>query len=199
MNETSKAVARRRNPNIHQYWDWKEIFKGKGVDIGSGDDPLKWPGVEVIPFDKEQGDANHIDTYFEPNSLDFVHGSQVLEHLHNPIDALHRMLALVKPGGNVIITVPDYDLYEKGTFPSRFNGDHKSTWSLTRKAVPLARDGKRYPHVYVPELRKIFPDVVVEAQLITTNYDFMTPDVDQTFEAKDAVECFIEVLIHKPA
>lgn len=181
-----------------QHWDWSYIFKGRGVDIGSGDDPLKWPGAEVTPFDKEQGDANSIDAYFDNETLDFVHGSQVLEHLFSPIEALQKMLNIVKPGGYVIITVPDYDLYEKQHFPSKWNGDHKSTWSLWRRAVPLARDGKRYPHIYVPDLRRLFHECVVEAQLITTNYDYMTPDVDQTFDAQDAVECFIEIVIHKP-
>ena len=194
MNETSKATARREA----QEYPWDDVFRGKGVDIGSGDDPLKWHGVEVIPFDKEQGDANHIDTYFKPESLDFVHGSQVLEHLHNPIDALTRMLRIVKPGGYVVITVPDYDLYEKQRFPSQFNGDHKSTWSLWRKAVPMARDGKKYPHIYVPELRTIFSDCCdVTATLVHTNYDYMDPNRDQTFMADNGVECFIEILIRK--
>ena len=36
---------------------------------------------------------------------------------------------MVKPGGHLIITVPDEDLYEKGFWPSRFNPSHK--WSFT--------------------------------------------------------------------
>jgi hypothetical protein len=38
--------------------------------------------------------------------------------------------ALVKPGGYLVIVVPDEDLYEQGMWPSRFNTDHKATFNL---------------------------------------------------------------------
>ena len=39
---------------------------------------------------------------------------------------------LVKPGGHLILLVPDEDLYEQDIFPSRFNGDHKFTFTLSK-------------------------------------------------------------------
>lgn len=57
--------------------------------------------------------------------------------------------ALVKPGGHLIVIVPDEDLYEQGHFPSIFNNDHKSTFTISKAAswsskslnlLDLARD-----------------------------------------------------------
>jgi hypothetical protein len=39
---------------------------------------------------------------------------------------------LVKPGGYLFILVPDEDLYEQGVFPSRFNDDHKATFTIAK-------------------------------------------------------------------
>ena len=36
---------------------------------------------------------------------------------------------MLRPGGCLLIVVPDEDLYEQSRWPSQFNGDHK--WSLT--------------------------------------------------------------------
>lgn len=192
MNETSKATERRLQNR--SFWD--PIFKGAILDVGAGDDPLQWDGQSVLPFDKQDGDANKIDTYFSPESFDCVHGSQVMEHLDNPADFVRRCLKLVRPGGWVVHCVPDYDLYEKRNFPSKYNGEHKGTWSLWRK-TRLTNAGKGY-HIHVPEWIKQFDVAHRDANLIDTNYDYLKPDdVDQTWLRGDAVECFIEILLQK--
>jgi len=179
MNETSKATNRRRL--CPAAWDHR-LQK---------DD---WPFVtNLILFDKEQGDANHLEQHFKEGEFDFVHGSQVLEHLHNPHDVIRQMLRIVKPGGWVILTVPDYDLYEQRIFPSRWNGDHKTTWSLWREIPP----SPKYTHVFVPDLKTRLLPHEVQADLIHSNYDFMKLGVDQTFVFEDLVEAYIEILILK--
>lgn len=204
-HETAKATARRRRqdlgcPPTEEFWD--SVFKGKGVDIGAGDDPLVWPSCSVTSFDLPtttdypadvRGDANFIDDFFKENSQDFVHGSQVAEHLHDPLDAIMRMIKIVKPGGWVILTVPDFDLYEKRVFPSKFNGDHKSTWSLWRQIPP----NPRFPHICVPHLREALAPHLVEAALCDTNYDYMDVESDQTWLPEKGVEAFIEIRIQK--
>ena len=130
MYETSKAVQRRlHDPNF-----LARYFRGVGIDIGSGNDPLT-AYRELFPFmdecaswDKENGDAETMPG-LAAESFDFVHASHVLEDMRNPPAALARWFAILKPGGHLIITVPDEDMYEQGTFPSRFNADHK--WSFT--------------------------------------------------------------------
>jgi SAM-dependent methyltransferase len=131
MKETSKAVARRlRDPNfISRY------FRGNGIDIGGGPDPLPlyretFVGMgEVAIWDLPQGDAQDM-AGVPDESFDFVHSSHCLEHLHDPAVALANWFRILKPGGHLILLVPDEDLYEQGVFPSTWNGDHKWTFTL---------------------------------------------------------------------
>lgn len=121
---------------------WKEgglelkALTGKGIDIGCGDVPV-FPHVK--PFDLEDGDANKITDYVK-DQFDFVYASHCLEHMHKPKDAAHEWWKLVKPGGYLFFAVPDEDLYEQGVFPSRFNPDHKATFTInkTKSWSPLS-------------------------------------------------------------
>lgn len=192
MNETSKAMRRRRCEEAAGGFKWSEVFKGVGVDVGAGNDPIQIPGCR--PFDMLDGDANHLSNYFEPESLDYVHSSQSLEHMRDPRAALLNWSIPVKKGGYLVVTVPDFDVYEKRHWPSRFNPDHKSAWSLWRKSDAVA------PLVNVPELcRELLEHGLwcEFARLVDTNYDYSAPDtVDQTLP-NDGAECFIEMVFHK--
>ncbi len=63
------------------------------------------------------------------DQYDFVHASHYLAHTDDPLQALGNWIRICKPGGHLIITAPDEDLYEQGVWPSTFNTDHK--WSFT--------------------------------------------------------------------
>ncbi len=183
-----------------QEWPWDDVFHGRGIDVGPGDDPLQWDArCTVIPFDKEHGDANRIDEFFPATDLDFIHGSQVMEHLFNPADFINRCLKLLKPGGWIVMTVPDLDLYEKLSFPSRFNPDHKTTWSLWRKQwAPIPQRHQRHLHIFVPLWIQQFRVAQRSATLIDTNYDYLAPDsLDQSFDFGEGKEMWIEILMQK--
>ena len=96
-------------------------LQGHVLDVGAGGD-LVCPWAQG--FDMENGDANVIHRYFEPGSFDAVHSSHCLEHMLDPPSALRNWWSLVKPGGFMILVVPDEDLYEQGIWPSAFNHDH---------------------------------------------------------------------------
>jgi ubiquinone/menaquinone biosynthesis C-methylase UbiE len=106
----------------------KSIIVGKGIDIGCGPDPIS-PGVRT--FETSDGDANRI-TEFVHEQFDFVYSSHCLEHMREPRKALFEWWQLVKPGGHLFFIVPDEDLYEQGVFPSRFNSDHKATFTISK-------------------------------------------------------------------
>lgn len=106
-----------------------EYLRGEGIDIGCGNDPIL-PNVQ--PFDMEHGDANKITEYVN-KTFDFVFSSHCLEHMVNPGEALNEWWKLVKPNGHLFFLVPDEDLYEQGVWPSMFNGDHKSTFTISKK------------------------------------------------------------------
>lgn len=132
MNETSKAVHRRlRDVSYVRY------FAGHGIDVGCGPDPLGayaplFPGMgEVLHWDVGHGDAQVL-TGLAADRFDWLHSSHCLEHLHDPRLALRRWCEVVRPGGYVVALIPDEDLYEGGVWPSRFNGDHKHTFTLSK-------------------------------------------------------------------
>jgi SAM-dependent methyltransferase len=97
-------------------------MSGKVLDIGCGRD-LVVPGAQ--PFDLWHGDANRIASYLPTESFDCGHSSHCLEHMYSPRGALVEWWSLVKPGGHMVIVVPEENLYEQGRWPSIFNSDHK--------------------------------------------------------------------------
>lgn len=107
----------------------REILNGRGIDIGCGADPVT---KNCVPFDMEQGDANHILDYIT-GEFDYVWSSHCLEHMREPEQCIQDWWKLVKPGGYMFIIVPDEDLYEQGVFPSRFNSDHKWTFTICKQ------------------------------------------------------------------
>ena len=121
MNETTKSK---------QYWGAveKAAICGQGIDIGCGPDPVT---PDARRFDLADGDANVV-SQFVKEQFDFVYSSHCLEHMHDPRATILDWWKLVKPGGYLFVMVPDEDLYEQGVFPSRFNPDHKATFTISK-------------------------------------------------------------------
>jgi hypothetical protein len=187
VKETSKANRRRKLDPF-----WAGVFKGSGIDIGAGDDPFdkslfSWV-TSVRPFDIANGDAQNITDRVK-EQFDFVYSSNCLEHLPSPGEALKKWWSLVKPGGHLVFTVPDEDLYEQGTWPSRWNPDHrwsftiwkKKSWSPASLSVAELISGLEGCHV-------------LRMQVVDTNYDHSAVGLDQT---QLGAETSIEVVLHK--
>lgn len=197
--ETSKAIPRRlRDPAFHQ-----KYFVGTGIDVGAGGDPLSryvslFPRLDkVLTFDLPGADADFTGDATTLAGLvsgvfDFVHSSHCLEHLADPMGALENWLRVTKPGGHVIVIVPDEQLYEHETWPSIFNMDHKHSFRMGWDAAPACKNS-----VFVPGL---FTDarIMSEAALIKCERLEATflPGVlsDQTIGIG---ECAIEFVLRK--
>ena len=124
MFESSKTRYLRGDEFSKKYFAKKSV-----LDIGSGGDLVcSW----AVPFDLDDGDANNISFYFSPHSFDVVHSSHCLEHMFDPKKALTGWWSLVKPGGYLILVVPDESLYEQGIWPSAFNSDHKARFTTKK-------------------------------------------------------------------
>ena len=135
MSETRKACARREGDAF-----FLKYCKGKGIDIGCGNDPIQSDQVEldVFAFDHlfGHGDAQFM-RHQQPASFDWVYSSHTLEHMHDPATALQNWWRILKPGGYLILLLPERDLYEKRTvLPSRWNEDHKYYFLLDRDEKP---------------------------------------------------------------
>ena len=189
MWEQSKAARRRYFDGSFQ----STYFVGHGIDIGSGNDPLgnyvqMFPAIEsVIPWDMEDGDAQ-LMADIASESLDFVHSSHCLEHMRDPREALRNWLRILRPGGHLIITVPDEDLYELGNWPSRFNPDHK--WTFT-----IYKNGSWSPKSInmLDLIREFGSQIAVERLTLLRDFfdlDIALQGVDQTLGP--VAECSIE-------
>lgn len=197
MKETTKAMKRRWAESAAGVFPWREIFSGPGIDVGSGDDPLQCDCL-VHYFDMPDGSGDDLRDFFEVGTkFDWVHGSQVLEHMTDPVRALYSWIDMVREGGHIIATVPDFMLYEHGVWPSKWNAGHRSTWSMgilehnDRNTTAI--------HCKLPEWLQEFPVEILRCQLVDTNYDYgRGPDVDQTLDPEKGVEAFIEFVLRKP-
>ncbi|MEP7000831.1 MAG: methyltransferase domain-containing protein [bacterium] len=133
MNETSKTLQLLTGQELR-------FLSGKGIDIGCGPDPVR---PDVRRFDVEDGDANRITAFVdEVASFDYVFSSHCLEHMSDADGAIQEWWKLVKPGGVLIVIVPDEDLYEQGYWPSLFNPDHNFTFALAKQGSwsPVSRN-----------------------------------------------------------
>lgn len=121
--ESKKAFDRR----VHEgYFD--KVFVGNGIDIGCGDDPVT---LDCRHWDLGDGDAQELPG-IALEAFDWVYSSHCLEHMVDAKRAFVRWWEVLRPGGKLLIVVPDEDLYEQGYWPSRFNGDHKWTFTVSK-------------------------------------------------------------------
>lgn len=126
--ETSKARARRLKEGL-----FDKFCKGKGLDVGYGGDLV----VENCQgWDIEHGDAQKLEGLPDAE-YDFVYSSHTLEHLDDIEEALRSWWRVLKPGGYLILYLPDRDLYErKKTLPSSWNETHKVFFKLEKNDPP---------------------------------------------------------------
>jgi len=171
-------------------------FVGQGLDIGGKPDPLSLYQElfcrmdNIRTWDLEDGDAQDL-AGVPDDHYDFVHSSHCLEHLHNPTEGLRNWFRVLKPGGYLIVTVPDEDLYEQGVFPSTFNRDHKWTFTIlkTRSWSPRSLNLLNL----ASELGERAD--IIKIQLLHATYRAELPRYDQT--VTPIGECGIELVIRK--
>ncbi len=199
MFETSKATRRRgRDPLFAERY-----FVGHGIDIGCGPDLLDvrlWPFAQAVdPWDLEHGDAQLMTTVAD-ETYDFVYSSHTLEHVRDPAEALANWWRILKPGGTLVVVVPDEDMYEQGVWPPQWNQDHKHTFTIAKRASwsPVSRN--------LADLLAALEGEIVKIERLTEHYlsqDMLrargVPDearIDQT--SAWIAECAIESVVRKP-
>ncbi len=192
MHECSKSIPRRLQDSRFV----RRFFVGNGIDIGGQPDPLKlysefFPLCDSIrTWDLRDGDAQYMKSV-EDNQFDFVHSSHCLEHMRDPYVALKNWFRILKPGGYLIILVPDEDLYEQGVFPSRYNSDHKFTFTIY-KPKSWSSDSINITE-YLSSLG--WEADIVKIELLDSSYRFNLPHYDQT--CTPIGESSIELIVRK--
>jgi len=161
MNETSKTNSYRDKKFFDTY------LSGKVIDIGAGDDPVT---SESEIFDLAEGNAEKISKYIQRNDYDCVYSSHCLEHIDDVNMATNNWWQLVKPGGYMIIVVPEETLYEQRIWPSLFAPPpigHQHSFRLNSETSwsPVSID--------ILDLVKKLPNVkVISSQIHDNNYDY---------------------------
>ncbi len=191
MKETSKAQRRRCKETSEGKFDWDKIFKGDGIDVGSGDDPLP----NALAFDLPDGGGDDLTKFFSRGNYDYIHASNVLEHAISPEVMLRSWIECLKPGGYIVATVPDWELYEKKIWPSKWNAGHRSIWTMS---IAFA-SALVIPTIVIklPNWLNQFGCEILLCRLIDTSDHSLPKDVDQTLDADKGVECFIEFVLQK--
>jgi SAM-dependent methyltransferase len=110
---------------------------GRLVDVGCGRGDLAaafvrrgWraagvePSAAAVAAARAQGVDARVgtlpDTPLEPGAFDAAIFHHSLEHTTDPVDDLRRVHAALRPGGRVLITVPNFDSWQRRRFRDRW-------------------------------------------------------------------------------
>ena len=188
LGGTSLAVKRRIAMS-------QPYFSGNGIDVGGGHDALAQYAA-LLGFDScrnwdlPDGDAQYLASVPD-ETYDFLHSSHCLEHMVDPAVALSNWVRVVKGGGHLVITIPDEELYEHLQWPSRYNHDHK--WSFTiYRGVPLLPKSINVFDLLTPLWNSV---EVIKVERIEAGFRYDLGDADQTATA--TAECAIEINLRK--
>lgn len=210
--ETSKANFLRRSKELCYI---NKYFVGNGIDVGAGANPLNYqhighidsnmfglyrffkknsffPKINSVKIYSSDWDSNNVAEFIltkeKERTYDFCYSSNLLEHVKVFQRSLLDFSLITKVNGYLIISVPDFELYEKEIWPPIKNDDHISCFSLD----------KDYPintHYNLTKTLSYHHNLeVVKLELADSNYDYSITDknVDQTYISPHGAECFIE-------
>lgn len=128
------------NETIFRRLEFNQVIqytKGIGVDIGCGLNKIHSSAIGIdfqlgdkdfgYPFGANIKVAKNKDRlllpWFKDESLDFVFSSHCLEHFSKPSETIREIFRLLKPGGYLILILPDMRFYPKKG-EARANPDH---------------------------------------------------------------------------
>ena len=192
VKELSKSVHRRlRDPLFTT-----KVLQGQVLDVGGAPDPLTlyislFPLIQSVRvWDLPDGDAQLLEG-LEDSTFDCVHSSHCLEHLTDPFVGLQNWFRVTRPGGYLVVTVPDEDLYEQGTEFPAFNSDHKWTFTIWKSTSWSSVS------INVVDLLKSLGEeaAVLSIHLEDSGYRYGLPVFDQT--RTPIAESAIEFVVRK--
>lgn len=116
-----------------------DIGKGKILDVGCGDATflltlkgMGWQayGTEISPLVAEKAREKGLDvicsdllsTDYKNNFFDLVRMWSILEHIHDPSAYLKKVYDILKPGGIVLIQLPNFRSFASFIFGKRWSG-----------------------------------------------------------------------------
>jgi SAM-dependent methyltransferase len=194
----------------HDSFYTETVFRGTALDIGAAGDPLaryrtelpNLTGITALDYEQAPPGLNDVEWIIggagqppEGRQFDLVYSSHCLEHLPQSVlaDTARRWWAAVKPGGHLLIIVPDMEMYERGHWPSKYNGDHKTTWVVSRADDPDGVFG--LDPEYVCGLRDFVADLdgaeILRCQRLTDGYRPEAGDQTGNGECESGIEIVV--------
>lgn len=190
MKETAKSYEVRVKNG-----DFKKYLHGYGIDIGGGDDCLVLPpdvGGSVRLWDLKDGDAQYLHK-IPDEKFDFVYSSHCLEHMRDLETAFTNWLRVCKKGGYLYICVPHEIYYEKSTWPSAFNSDHKHSFTLgTKSSLPENVEVREF----LSRFHSWIEIIEVRENLMNYHFDWDTK-IDQTADPEQKICAQIDIIVQK--
>ena len=184
--DTSNA-RRRLDPRFANRW-----LVGKGLNIGVEVDPtLKelWPKITAVDS-ITAGSGGRVAQYLTEvpsDSYDFVHAPRVLQLCQDPKIALLNWVRVLRPGGFIVALVPEELLYELGRWPSRFDAENRSSFTMRYVSqIPTSVN-------LVQALWKLKVDV----EHLSLLSDLWRRDLVPTDQTQSGAECAIEFVVRK--
>ena len=150
------------------------LLKGTGIEVGAGSRPFPVP-ESVKVFYGDIRDSKSLVTYFPSeiptpvrdgsfldaqtlsqladSSVDFVISAHVLEHLFDPIGSIQNSIRVLRPGGLLVLVVPDmrftFDCTRPPTGLEHMIRDSFDGGLSTRRHA--YEEHVRYVHAYLKE------------------------------------------------
>lgn len=145
------------------------FLKGNGLEVGAGARPFPIPEHVGIRYGDIRG-RESLESYFkdskiksgaeidaqtfaglDADSLDFVISAHVIEHLRDPVGSIVQAIRVLKPGGVLVLVVPDlrwtFDRNRPETTVEHALRDHQDGGeSTTRQGY---EEHLRYVHPYL--------------------------------------------------
>jgi len=126
---------------------WSKKLEELGYEVTAADIESDYPKCQFINANK---------TFpFSDNRFDLVWSTEVIEHLENPEFSLSEMKRILKPGGKIILTTPNSDVWLFRIFnffgipAQKFQqGGHKQFFSIgdIRMLLPKAKIFGFFPY-----------------------------------------------------
>jgi SAM-dependent methyltransferase len=109
----------------------------------------------------------------------------------DPYQAFENWIRICKPGGHIITTIPDEDMYEQGVWPSTNNQDHKTSWTLAKTSSwsPVSVNLFDFLNQFRGKIE------VIKVEKMNQAFMFDVERFDQTYH--HIAECAIEFIVRK--
>lgn len=110
VQSVKRLLCEREQPRLLDVGSGRGSFLKAMTKLGVdcfGVERKEFPAIRDLPFELYRGEFCELD--LPPASFDAVTFWHVLEHLENPRDALDEAVRIIKPGGLIVVAVPNFD------------------------------------------------------------------------------------------